>query len=200
MPFPVPAALHARSAAPNSPRRHRLERPEQLLDVPRLSPDDDWWADWLAEVGVDDVRDELPPTRPRPRQPGDGGQCRLRRRRHRDDDADVLARASSPPGRLVQPFAAHPSSRGRSHWLVYPEGRRNQAKIAAFRDWLLGRGARGGQDASLPRSSWSRRSADLRLLDRRARFPRPAPPSGSGGVSAGRATSRAARAAPRAAG
>jgi LysR family glycine cleavage system transcriptional activator len=39
-------------------------------------------------------------------------------------------------GRLVQPFD-HIHYSGSSHWLVYPEGRRAQAKIAAFRDWIL---------------------------------------------------------------
>jgi LysR family glycine cleavage system transcriptional activator len=39
-------------------------------------------------------------------------------------------------GRLVQPFARiHVTDR--SHWLIYPEGRRSQPKIAAFRDWIL---------------------------------------------------------------
>jgi LysR family glycine cleavage system transcriptional activator len=40
-------------------------------------------------------------------------------------------------GRLVQPFD-HVHITRRSHWLVYPESRRNQPKIAAFRDWILG--------------------------------------------------------------
>ena len=39
-------------------------------------------------------------------------------------------------GRLVQPFP-HIMLTDRSHWLVYPEGRRAQPKIAAFREWLL---------------------------------------------------------------
>ena len=39
-------------------------------------------------------------------------------------------------GRLVQPFG-HAHITNRSHWLVYPESRRNQPKIAAFRDWML---------------------------------------------------------------
>jgi LysR family glycine cleavage system transcriptional activator len=39
-------------------------------------------------------------------------------------------------GRLVQPFAPIYVS-SRSHWLIYPEGRRNQPKIATFRDWLM---------------------------------------------------------------
>ncbi len=46
-------------------------------------------------------------------------------------------RAELAAGRLVQPFA-HVHYPGSGHWLVYPEGRRAQPKIAAFRDWLLG--------------------------------------------------------------
>ena len=81
-----------------------------------------------------------PRSRPRPRQPGDGGQCRLLRRRHRDDDADVLAGRAKPlGGSSSRSTAVHITSR--SHWLVYPEGRRNQPKIAAFRDWMLAEAA-----------------------------------------------------------
>ena len=46
-------------------------------------------------------------------------------------------RAELAEGRLVQPFE-HLHVTDRAFWLVYPEGRRNQPKIAAFRDWLLG--------------------------------------------------------------
>jgi LysR family glycine cleavage system transcriptional activator len=45
-------------------------------------------------------------------------------------------RAELASGRLVQLFplvACDP----RAHWLVYPEHKRNRAKIRAFRDWLL---------------------------------------------------------------
>ena len=40
-------------------------------------------------------------------------------------------------GRLVRLFDLHVNE-GPSYWLVYPEHRRNIAKIRAFRDWLLG--------------------------------------------------------------
>jgi LysR family glycine cleavage system transcriptional activator len=39
-------------------------------------------------------------------------------------------------GRLVQPFDLVAED-GKSYWLVYPETRRNVAKIRAWRDWLL---------------------------------------------------------------
>ena len=44
-------------------------------------------------------------------------------------------------GGLVQPFG-HVHLTDLGHWLVYPEGRRNQPKIAALRDWLLAEVAR----------------------------------------------------------
>ncbi|MGZ8347327.1 MAG: LysR substrate-binding domain-containing protein, partial [Allosphingosinicella sp.] len=31
---------------------HRLDRPEALLDVPRLSASDEWWRDWFDDVGL----------------------------------------------------------------------------------------------------------------------------------------------------
>jgi LysR family glycine cleavage system transcriptional activator len=40
-------------------------------------------------------------------------------------------------GRLVAPFPII-SLDGSSYWLVYPEHKRNQPKIRAFRDWILG--------------------------------------------------------------
>lgn len=39
-------------------------------------------------------------------------------------------------GRMVQLFPLV-SFEGPGYWLVYPEHRRNQAKIRAFREWLL---------------------------------------------------------------
>jgi LysR family glycine cleavage system transcriptional activator len=114
--------------------RHRLERPEQLLELPRLSPGDNWWRDWFAEAGV---------ARP------DGASERGLVLDNQVMEANaafagagiammtpMFWRSELDAGRLVQPFPTlHVSDR--CHWLVYPEGRRNQPKIAAFRDWIL---------------------------------------------------------------
>lgn len=113
---------------------HDLRRPERLLDVPRLSPGDDWWRLWLAEVGV---------------APGDGEAAPGLVLDNQVMEANaVLAgagiammapmfwRAELASGRLVQPFE-HVLVTDLGHWLVYPENRRTQPKIAAFRDWLL---------------------------------------------------------------
>jgi LysR family transcriptional regulator, glycine cleavage system transcriptional activator len=119
--------------------RHDLTRPEQLLDVPRLSPGDDWWADWLAEMGV-------------AAREGIGGPGLVLDNQVMEANAafagagiammtPMFWRHELAVGGLVQPFG-HVHLTGLGHWLVYPEGRRNQPKIAALRDWLLAEVAR----------------------------------------------------------
>ena len=48
----------------------------------------------------------------------------------------ALWAAELASGRLVQPVDLVGDD-GESYWLVYPEARRNVAKIRAWRDWLL---------------------------------------------------------------
>lgn len=114
--------------------RHTLTRPEQLLDVPLLSPEDVWWKMWLEQAGV----------------AVDG---EIQRRGIRLDNQVMEAnaamaghgiammtpyfwRAELAAGRLVQPFD-EVLMMGMSHWLVYPEHKRNHPKIKAFREWIL---------------------------------------------------------------
>jgi LysR family transcriptional regulator, glycine cleavage system transcriptional activator len=114
--------------------RHRLKRPEQLLDVPRLSPGDDWWLDWMEEAGV-----TVPQKGPDPGLVLDNQMMEANAAFAGAGIAmmtPMFWRTELASGRLVQPFPLiHVTSR--SHWLVYPEGRRSQPKITAFRDWLL---------------------------------------------------------------
>lgn len=124
----------------------KLTAPAQLLDVPRLSPRDDWWRDWMREVGVED--------------PGDGATDQGLVLDNQVMEANaafagagigmmtpMFWRDELKAGRLVQPFD-HVHITDRSHWLVYPESRRNQPKITAFRDWMLAEVAK--QAASEP--------------------------------------------------
>lgn len=113
--------------------RHRLERPEQLLDVPRLSPADEWWQDWLAGAGV------APGRAPAPGLVMDNQVMEANAAFAGAGVAlmtPMFWRPELQSGRLVQPFD-HLLVADASQWLVYPENRRTQPKIAAFRDWLL---------------------------------------------------------------
>jgi LysR family glycine cleavage system transcriptional activator len=121
-------------ASPAFLATHPLGTPADLLSIPRLSPDDDWWDLWfdsLAELDVSDrhhlgIRFES--------QVLDG---------HAAIAGHGVAILSPPmfqgaidSGLLVQPFPQMASYRN-GFWLVYPEHKRNLAKVRALRDWLL---------------------------------------------------------------
>lgn len=108
--------------------------PADLVDVPRIGPDDPWWPIWLRDAGVE-VPDELPQRGIRLGfQANEGhaamagqGMAMLTPFFWRNDLAE---------GRLVRPFRQL-STRGWGYWLVYAEHRRMVPKIKRFREWLL---------------------------------------------------------------
>ena len=113
--------------------RHGIETAEDLLRVPRLSPGDAWWKTWLGAAGL---------VAPEGRTPGIllDSQATEVQAVYSGHGIALLTplfwRAELASGRLVQPIpliACDP----RAHWLVYPEHKRNRAKVRAFRDWLL---------------------------------------------------------------
>jgi len=108
-----------------------IRRPEDLLDVERLGPNDALWAGWFAAAGLG-----TPPPR---RGIVLDSQWQ--------EATTVLSgfgiammtplywRADLESGRLVQPFETlylSPSSQ----WFVHPEGRAGVRKIERFREWL----------------------------------------------------------------
>jgi LysR family glycine cleavage system transcriptional activator len=113
--------------------RHKITRPEDLLRVPRLSSDIDWWPLWIAAAGLDASRLEA------------------RQRTMMDTQANEAAAAMAghgvalltpllwsrhlASGELVQPFETM-AYHGTSYWLTVPERRDRTAKIRLFRDWL----------------------------------------------------------------
>lgn len=113
---------------------HGIEVPEDMLRVPRLTPDDVWWSMWLRTAGLP-VPDERATAGIRFDAQAMEGQAVLA-------GAGVAMltplfwRPELGSGRLVQLFDAVSVSET-GYWLVYPEHRRNQAKIRAFRDWIL---------------------------------------------------------------
>lgn len=108
--------------------------PADLVNVPRIGPDDPWWPLWLRDAGVV-VTDELPRRGIRLGfQANEGhaamagqGMAMLTPFFWRNDLAE---------GRLVRPFRQL-STRGWGYWLVYAENRRMVPKIKRFREWLL---------------------------------------------------------------
>jgi LysR family glycine cleavage system transcriptional activator len=121
-------------ASPAFLAAHPLEKPEDLLAVPRLSAEDDWWDLWF---------DSLPGVPARQRSgPGIRFESQVL-----DGHAAIAGHGAailSPPmfrhaidaGLLVQPFP-HRALYRNSFWLVCPEHKRNLPKVRALRDWLV---------------------------------------------------------------
>lgn len=119
-------------ASPGFHARHPVTIPADLLAVPRLSPEDEWWALWFAAVG-------LAP---------DLQRVGLRLDSQAIEGAAAMAGQGvailSPQmwtreladGRLVAPFP-EVASTGASFWLVCTESRRHIPKITALRAWLV---------------------------------------------------------------
>jgi LysR family glycine cleavage system transcriptional activator len=121
-------------AHPDFLARHRLETPADLENVPRISPEDDWWDVWHESLTAPDPRAQ--------RRAGIRFESQVL-----DGHAAIAGHGVailSPPmfqsaieaGQLVQPFDQVAWYRN-SFWLVYPEHKRNLPKVRAFRDWLV---------------------------------------------------------------
>lgn len=117
-----------------------VERPEDLLRVERLAPNDPLWKGWFAQVGI-----ETPP----PRQ-GVVLDSQLQEATAIQGGFGVAMmtpmywRAELDSGRLVQPFetiyvpGARPGHAQwlNAQWLVHPESRVGVRKIERFREWI----------------------------------------------------------------
>jgi LysR family glycine cleavage system transcriptional activator len=112
-----------------------LDTPADLLKLPLVDPEDDWWPDWFAEAGIAD--------------PDLSGRKGIRvlnqqlagRAALAGQGVAILMPAffteELAAGRLVQPFPIVRRSREFHYWLVYSEARQRSSKIRAFRDWVL---------------------------------------------------------------
>jgi LysR family glycine cleavage system transcriptional activator len=111
-----------------------VREPADLLRLPILDPSDPWWRQWFAAAGV--AADSLL-GRPDSRM---GSQAYEGNAAMAGQGVAILTRsffrADLAEGRLIQPFDLVCDD-GHAYWLVYPEQRRNVAKVRAFRDWLL---------------------------------------------------------------
>ncbi|AQR72660.1 LysR substrate-binding domain-containing protein [Sphingomonas sp. LM7] len=123
-----------------------VKSPADLLRLPRISPEDDWWDLWFGTALGES---------------GDRGQASgIRFDSQVLDGNAAIAGAGlailSPPmwqpaidaGLLVQ-VLPHFTNYRNSFWLMYPENKRNLPKIRGFRDWLLAELADAGRDDPL---------------------------------------------------
>lgn len=112
-----------------------IRTPADLLALPRVSNHDDWWDLWFA-AAMGEAPDTSQPAGIRfDSQTLDGNAAIA---------GHGLAILSPPmwqpaidAGLLVQPLPQVARYRN-GFWLMYSESKRNQPKIRAFRDWLLG--------------------------------------------------------------
>jgi LysR family glycine cleavage system transcriptional activator len=129
--------------SPEFLERYPVERPEDVLDVPRLSAGDDWWKRWLAHAGV------VEPEGPRHSGIWLDSQVMEGNAALAGHGMAIMLplfwKRELAVGRLIAPFPSIVSLDGFSYWLVYPEHKRNLPKIKAFREWML---AQVGAEAS----------------------------------------------------
>jgi len=111
-----------------------VKKPEDLLKLPILDPEDEWLDHWFAAAAVPGYSVEGRPVTMMGLQSLLGtaamagrGVAMLTPAFFRDEIAS---------GRLLRPFPLL-ASVGRGYYLVYSESRRNAPKIRAFRDWIL---------------------------------------------------------------
>lgn len=119
--------------APAFCEANRIERPEDILRVDRLAPNDRWWAGWLAAAGVDTV--------PPPQRRGIELDSQLQEASAVQGGYGIalmtplLWRVEVDAGRLVQPFDTL-FQPGTAHYLVHRANRVGVRKIERFREWL----------------------------------------------------------------
>ena len=115
-------------------RAGKLADPADLLKLPLLDWQDEWWRQWFAFAGIDNPRPAPHPTVQLE------SQLMLGQAAMAGQGVAILTpayfAADIAAGRLVQPFDIVGRSES-SFYLVYPQERQNVPKIRAFRDWIL---------------------------------------------------------------
>lgn len=118
--------------APSFLEANRIEKPEDLLKVERLGPNDALWKGWFSRVGLG-----APP----PRQ-GIVLDSQMQEASAMLSGYGIAMMtplywaADLASGRLVQPFEELYLSPRSSHWFVHRASRVGVRKIERFREWL----------------------------------------------------------------
>ncbi|MDX3899766.1 MAG: transcriptional regulator GcvA [Sphingobium sp.] len=123
-----------------------------LHAMPRLSPDDMWWHEWFAALGVEAGEGRAIPGIALDSQVMEGRAAMAGQ-----GVAIVnlfLWKAEVEAGLMVEAVPSYVRERA-SYWIVCPTHARNRPKIKAFRDWIAGEFARelaaDGDGRYLPR-------------------------------------------------
>jgi LysR family transcriptional regulator, glycine cleavage system transcriptional activator len=111
-----------------------INEPADLLKLPMLDPQDEWWVMWFEAAGVPGFSTEGRPMSIM------NWQSLLATAAMAGRGVTMLTPAffqeEIASGRLIQPFPLLAPA-GRGYYLVYPENRRNARKVRMFRDWML---------------------------------------------------------------
>ncbi len=115
-------------------RAGKISEPADLLRVPLLDGNDQWWRRWFAQVGIADPKPAVIPNLVVEVQSmlgtaamaGQGVAMLM----------PAFFAADIAAGRLIQLFDTVARDE-LDYWLVYPEERQKAPKIRAFREWLL---------------------------------------------------------------
>src|SRR3954454_14047508 len=113
----------------------RKMEPNDMLDVNRINPSDEWWQQWFSDNGVPADDATL-------RRPG----IRLENQANEGHAAmagqgfalltPLLWKGDVAAGRLTAPFPDRVSSRAWSYWLVYPTDRPLAPQIKRLCEWV----------------------------------------------------------------
>lgn len=104
-----------------------------LLRALRLSPEDYWWNEWFAAMGVDEMSVKGPTPLVLDSQQMEGRAAMA------GQGIAILSpffwRAEIEAGQLIEPVPSYVIET-RTYRVVYPHANRNLPKIRAFRDWI----------------------------------------------------------------
>ncbi len=111
-----------------------IKKPEDLLKLRIIDPQDPWWRQWFKTAGIDDPEFQDSPISRFGAQTFEAaaaiagqGVAILTPEFYRDEVA---------LGRLIQPFDIL-SYDAANYWIAYPESRRNSLKVKLFREWIF---------------------------------------------------------------
>ncbi|NGP18641.1 LysR substrate-binding domain-containing protein [Devosia aurantiaca] len=120
--------------SPKLMEEYQIREPRDLLRVPQITPDDPWFIKWLELSGIEPPKFDDRPFSRLESQYMEAAAVAAGRGFAMMTPAFYPEEMAS--GRLVQPFETV-GWNGHAYYLVYPETRRNQPKIRAFRDWIV---------------------------------------------------------------